>query len=42
MKGPECPDHPDLTMHGLIGDYYCLAPECGWWDAPLDDDSRRA
>lgn len=29
----ECPDHPDKTMRGVIGDYYCL--ECDWWNIPL-------
>lgn len=31
-----CPDHPDSTIHGIIGDFYCL--ECDWWDIPLEGE----
>lgn len=38
---PMCPDHPDSTMHGIIGDFYCLAPECDWWEPPLEADDAQ-
>lgn len=38
MSEHACPDHPEATMHGLLGDYYCTSPGCDWWFMPLSGD----
>ena len=39
MSEPECPDHPDATMRGVIGDFYCVVAGCDWWDIPLNEEN---
>lgn len=33
-----CPDHgTEATMLGILGDSYCMASGCDWWDMPLPE-----